>query len=327
MSDASEQSIEELLATSTAPAIIPFELKGFADEETARALANRTTTFIRFIGTRMNLENLVGVTVAYDYAKALTEIDRGYETRHVLTPSTEIAHGVAMAPGVFRDGVLKTYLAFNANVLMHLMEGEGENFSQVYYQLAHECGHVHDRTAFDVAIPGLLQRPYDFGNELARSKFSLGWGSWGEYAATRLSASFYPEQIVHFEETFFAALEGLDERIDAAMDAFWYDGDGWKCFRAVTGEYDRFFTFTSYLIGHISGLDGEVDRAPKFKEFFQSGNWLAQYLIELDKVLESIWSNYGDWKSFEEFNGIGELIVLIATTHGVHLTEDGLAIY
>ena len=45
----------------------------------------------------MNLEDLDGVTVAYDYAKALTEIDRGYETSHVLTASTEIAHGVAMA--------------------------------------------------------------------------------------------------------------------------------------------------------------------------------------------------------------------------------------
>lgn len=327
MSDAPEQTIEELLATSTAPANIPFELKGFADEQTAKALADKTATYIRYIGTRLNLEDLAGVTMAFDYAKALTEIDRGYETQHVLTPSTEIAHGVAMAPGVFRDGVLKTYLAFNAGILSHLMDPEGEYFSQVYYQLAHECGHVHDRTAFDVAIPGLLQRPYDFGSELARIKFSLGWDSWCEYAATRLSASFYPEQVVQFEETFFAALDGLDERVDVAMDAFREDGDGWKCFRAVTGEYGRFLTFTSYLIGHLNGLDGDVDRALKFKEFVQSGNWLARYLIELDEILEGIWSNYGEWKSFEEFNGIGELILLLAATHGVHLTEDGLAIY
>jgi hypothetical protein len=38
-----------------------------------------------------------------------------------------------MAPGVFRDGVLKTHLAFNARVLMYLMDGEGESFSQVYF--------------------------------------------------------------------------------------------------------------------------------------------------------------------------------------------------
>jgi len=302
-------------------------MKGFADEQTARDLANRTATYIKFIGTRMNLEDLAGVTVAYDYAKALTEIDRGYEAQHVLTASTEIAQGVAMAPGVFRDGVLKTYLAFNANVLMHLMDGEGENFSQVYYQLAHECGHVHDRAAFDIAIPGLLQRPYDFGGELPRIKFGLGWGSWCEYAATRLSASFYPEQVAHFEETFFAALDGLDDRVDAAMDTFRDDGDGWKWFRAITGEYDCFLTFTSYLLGHLNGLGGDVDLAPKFKEFLQSGNWHAQYVIDLDKTLEAIWNKYGEWKSFEEFNGLGELVLLLAATDGVHLTEDGLSIY
>jgi hypothetical protein len=326
VNDAPEQTIEELLATSTAPANIPFQLKGFANEKTAQDLANRTATYIRYIGTRMNLEDLDSVTVAYDYAKALTEIDRGYETPHVLTASTEIAHGVAMAPGVFRAGVLKSHLAFNANVLMHLMDGEGENFFQVYYQLAHECGHVHDRTAFDVAIPGLLQRPYDFGSDLARIQFGLGWGSWCEYAATRLSASFYPEQVAHFEETFFTALEGLDDRVEAAIDAF-RDDDGWKCFNAVTGEYDRFLIFTSYLLGHLNGLGGDIDLAPKFKEFLQSGNWLVKYLIDLDKTLEEIWNKYGEWKSFEEFNGIGELVLLLAASDGVHLTAEGLSIY
>lgn len=56
----------------------------------------------------------------------------------------------------------------------------------------------------------------------------------------------------------------------------------------------------------------------------RSGNWLAQYLIGLDKILEVIWSNCGEWKSFEEFNGIGELVLLLAGTLGVHRTEDGL---
>ena len=77
-------------------------------------------------------------------------------------------------------------------------------------------------------FPGLLQRPYNFGSDLARIQFGLGWGSWCEYAASRLSASFYPEQVAHFEETFFAALDGLDDRVGAAMDAFSGDGDGWS---------------------------------------------------------------------------------------------------
>ena len=83
------------------------------------------------------------------------------------------------------------------------------------------------------------------------------------------SASFYPAQVVHFEETFFAALDGLDDRVEAAIDRFRNDNDGWKCFSAVTGEYDRFLTIVSYLLGHLNGLGGDIESAPKFKEFLE----------------------------------------------------------
>src|SRR5712671_2256320 len=107
----------------------------------------------------------------------------GFAIHAGLLPAGSLNH-IRAAMGIPDSAFPGNALAFNANVLMHLMDGEGEGFSQVYYQIAHECGHVHDRTAFDVAIPGLLQRPYNFGSELARIQFGLGWRSWCEYAAT-----------------------------------------------------------------------------------------------------------------------------------------------
>ena len=74
-------------------------------------------------------------------------------------------------------------------------------------------------------------------------------------------------------------------------------------------------------------MGGDLDLAPKFKEFLQSRNWLAEYVIDLDKTLQEIWNNYGEWKGFEEFNGIGELLLLLAASDGVHLIADGLSIY
>jgi hypothetical protein len=113
MTDSAEPSFEEIMKTSTAPDPVPFNLIGFATEEQARALANMTATFVKYIGTKMNLEGLDGITIAYDYNKALVDLDRGYETSFVLTPSTEFVQGVAMSPAVIRDEKIKTHIVFS----------------------------------------------------------------------------------------------------------------------------------------------------------------------------------------------------------------------
>src|ERR1700694_1707268 len=88
-------------------------------------------------GVPVNLEGLDGVTIAFDYPKALAELDRGYETTFVLKPSSEFAQGVAMAPAVKRDGVIKTHIAFDGNVFIHFMNTEDEYWDWMHYQLAH----------------------------------------------------------------------------------------------------------------------------------------------------------------------------------------------
>jgi hypothetical protein len=107
--EAPEQTFEELTKGTTCPEVLNFSLKGFATEEQAMEMAYWTNSFIKIIGTKLNLEALDGVTIAFDYPKALAELDRGYETTFVLKPSSEFAQGVAVAPAVKLDGVVKTH--------------------------------------------------------------------------------------------------------------------------------------------------------------------------------------------------------------------------
>jgi hypothetical protein len=46
----------------------------------------------------------------YDYAQALASLNRGYEIKHVLTPSDGHAVGIAMTPSVIRDGRLMSHI-------------------------------------------------------------------------------------------------------------------------------------------------------------------------------------------------------------------------
>ena len=75
MSEELEPSIEELLSKSTAPENLSFNLRGFADEEAAKKLADITGTWIKFIGTKLKLEDLDAVTIAFDYKEALADLD------------------------------------------------------------------------------------------------------------------------------------------------------------------------------------------------------------------------------------------------------------
>jgi hypothetical protein len=67
------------LPSPTAPERLQISLKGFADESGARAFGETLGTFARVISRYIDLSNLDGITVAFDYPAALAELDRGYE--------------------------------------------------------------------------------------------------------------------------------------------------------------------------------------------------------------------------------------------------------
>ena len=64
--------------------------------------------------------------MAYDYEQALLELDRGYPASIQLTPSKDRVIGVAMSPGVLRDGLYKRHLVFHARYVLPLQEPEHE---------------------------------------------------------------------------------------------------------------------------------------------------------------------------------------------------------
>lgn len=323
MSEEPDFDFEELTKDTTAPLSLSFSLRGFATEEDAKRMADWTGAFIRIIGTKLNLEALDGVTIAFDYKEALATLDRGYETAYVLAPSSEFAQGVAMAPAVKRDGKIKTHIVFDAGVFTRFLDTNDEYWPWMYYQLAHECGHAHDRHAFDQAIPNVLLTKHDFGSEYNKRRFELGDGCWSEYAASRLSAEYYLGQVAHYEETFLATLEGFEDRTAAIMQKFSDDNDGIGCFNALCADYERILRFGSYLLGHINGTDGNVAQAPKFKEFLESGHPLAEYILELDSTFDELWKCYGKWTGLDDFSGIGALVLLLVGTHGVRAFESG----
>src|SRR5664280_1660857 len=89
-SNEDEQFIKELKAmpSSFAPER-GIDLCGFATEELAQKVGNEVYCLLHQFGKLLRLKLLHRVIVAYDYAGALTELDRGVKTGRELSPTND----------------------------------------------------------------------------------------------------------------------------------------------------------------------------------------------------------------------------------------------
>ena len=174
-------------------------------------------TCIRELSRQFDLSRLDGVTVAYDYAQALLDLDRGYETNFRLTPSDTHVVGIAMTPSVIRDGTLKSHVLLNAAYMAPLEDFKHEHFGFVLHTISHECAHVEVTHKFDAAFPGFLLRTAH-----ADARIGYRWqiilACWDEYAATLLSAGFGAEPTEGYEDTFLKSSTTAWKRLPAP---FW----------------------------------------------------------------------------------------------------------
>jgi hypothetical protein len=98
------------------PGDLSFQVQGY-DEELARKVAGTVHTIISQLSRFMPLGSLDGVTIATDYASALRGLDRGSAPPMRTLEATldnQLGTGIAMAPLVLRDGVVKTHLVLAA---------------------------------------------------------------------------------------------------------------------------------------------------------------------------------------------------------------------
>ena len=140
------------------PASFDVTISNWGEEASARQLGERAVGWMQAISRIIDVSNIDGLTLAGDYSKALSELDRGYEAAAPLTPSNDVAIGIAMTPSVIRNGRLKSHIVLSAGLVVALLDAEHEYFPLALYTMAHECAHVQITAAFDRCFPNMLLR-------------------------------------------------------------------------------------------------------------------------------------------------------------------------
>ncbi len=308
------------LPPPTAPDNISVQLRCFDTEDHARNFGNLVATYVRELSRRIDLSGLDGITISYDYAQALLDLDRGYETSHRLTPSTRLAIGVAMTPVVIRDGVIKSHMLFNAAAILALEDLQHELHGQALHLLAHECAHVEVTERFNTAFPGvLLQRKVS--NLHAHCRWEIIKACWDEYAVTQICAGFGTAATDGYEETFIEALADARPHANGFIQAYRLHRNLEQVMSEVYGAYGNLMKFAAYHLGNMAGLELSVDDLPWTKQAL-AGHWFAPHFNEMQKALSQIAADYGRWTTKDSFEAVGDLADKVVAEGGLIVADQ-----
>lgn len=316
MSDDEDTSGGEIPAASiTVPNAYPVSLRGFDTEDHATQFGQLLGEYVRELSRYIDLSQLDGITVAYDYGQALLDLDRGYETAHRLTPSEELAVGVAMTPSVMRDGKIKSHIVLNGAIIAALENPELDQFGLSLHTLAHECAHVEVTHRFDSCFPGtILQKRYENAHHAFRWQIIIA--CWDEYAATWICASAGEDPTAGYEETFLLALQETRTKANNQIKAFRIHGKVDQILAEVYGAYGELIRFASYLLGTMAGKNLSLADLPKSVAALD-GHWFSPYFDRLAEIYKAIAADYGKWSDLSAFELLGDLADQIVAEGGV----------
>lgn len=273
--------------------------------------------YIQSISRYIDLRNLDGITVATDYADALAQLDRGYKTNYVPTPTTELGIGVAMTLTVLRNDAIKSHIVFNAQYIFGLEDTEGEFWPEALHLLAHECAHVEVTGATDKAFPGMLLRQR-YSDMFSNFRWQIIDACWDEYAASRISAPFGADRTSSYEETFITALTETGDRADECIRQYRVHSEHDRVLADVCGHYGNLMKFASYLIGHLHGAELVRDVAANAEAALRN-HWFALHFNRLEVELATLWEGFGAWQAREDFESIGIIAEAVIAEGGVHV--------
>ena len=295
---------------------VQFSMRGFADEQSAQALAHAVAAVMRIIGEEVDLSGLDGVTIGHDYDEALSSVDRGKPGLRPLSRTNgDAIVGVAMAPAVLREEVAKTHVVVWAPLVEPLLGDDAEAVSQAISLIAHECGHVADHGHRERVLPGIVLRHRFTGPEEALL-FPAAEAVWEEYAACRYAAPFTSEDT---EASYRQGLAGVLRRArEAANDAI-------RSYRAH-GDVDRVLLeagnpiaeplrLAAYLAGHLDGRGR--DALEEMRGDLEADPRLAPRIVEAIQAVRAMWDERERWPGLSIFDPLKDVFRTVYADHGM----------
>jgi len=313
---------------ATVPANLSLSACGFEDREYAISVLVKLHACIKFISETIDISNLDGVTVAFDYENALASLDRGIVSSYTLTPTKDVVLGVAMTPSVLRDGKVKSHIFLNANFILGIMDeisGETDAFGEALHIIAHECAHVEVTSNFDKCFPQfILQKRHE--EFLDNLRWQAIMTCWDEYAACRLTGVFAHNPTKMYLDVFVKILSETraycfkrisDYRVHKNVD------------EVVTLVFEKIIAlmkYASYFLGASMAQDNP-ETYPSMLIEEPEFSWFEPFYYSLIDAQQSLWDQAGRWNDQKLFDRLGDVLESVATSIGIDACRNPVGVF
>lgn len=151
---------------------------------------------------------------------------------------------------------------------------------------------------------------------------------YGGYAASRLSAHVWPDQVANYEKVFCDVVNRASQSSKEIRQEYRFSENHTVALEKRVSHCKRLLKVASYLLGHVAGLDDVVFNqcAPRAQRALEDNPQFCDTFESLSSILKDLWSNYGHWPGPEVYDPLKELAVKFIHDSGldVSLTPEGV---
>lgn len=270
-----------------------------AEHAIAEKIAATVNTITANVVPMMPLDRLDGVTFSGNYTASLRDLDRGFPASAPLQPTNEeYGVGVAMAPLVMRDGIIKTHIVMQGGIGHALISEDEASWRLALHTVVRQLAHAACAQIVDESLPGVLLRRFD--DRYDGFLYGAIHSAWTGYFSARASAVFYPEGGLPHEELLLAVLKRARSDIPSARLAYRFDGDMDKLLAVAMPRIEDVLRFSGTVLDHSDGLEQSIlDNQILAVALEEAG--LRDWIVLFDNDLSQLWDRRRQWASFDEF--------------------------
>jgi hypothetical protein len=216
----------------------------------------------------------------------------------------------------------KTHVVMRGDIGHCLVNGEENNRRLALHALIQQLAHVAYAQILDESLPGVLL------NKLKDSYDAFLYpyvdAAWGDYFASRASATFNPEVGQGYREILVAVLKRARSDILPARLSYRYHGQLDQLLQIALPRVQEILRFSAKVLGHYDGLRQPVLEDQSLTAALNEAG-LRDWLILFDAELSELWGRTGKWASFREFLALNRHVERLLWQFGLFpwKTEDG----
>lgn len=295
-----------------------------ADQATAEKIAATLNIITENLLPIMPLDRLEGVTFSGNYVASLRDLDRGFPASAPLQPTNEeYGVGVAMAPLVMRDGIIRTHIVVQGGIGHSLVSEDEVSWRLALHTIIRQLAHAASAQIVDESLPGILLKRFD--DRYDGFLYGAIHSAWTGYFSSRASAGFYPEGGRSQEELLLAVLKRAQSDVPAARLAYRFDGDMDRLLAVAIPRIEDVLKFSGTVLGHSDGLEQSILDNPVLAVALEDAG-LRDWIVLFDSELSQLWDRRRQWASFDEFLTLNRHVERLLWQYGLFpwRTDEGL---